>query len=434
MNTRIALLLPACACFLAKATFAQGTLTPLGPPAPTMQTLDQLGGMLDQNRGKLEQANTTLDEVKATAEKRRAVNASNTPGDATNEHIISQPGSYYLTGNLNVSKTNGITITAPGVTLDLNGFQIARDAGGGSGIRIDAAARSCTIKNGSITGFVGQGIEAHLAQDGALVKLAVSNCGSTGINIGRRWRIADCRAAGNGGVGIRSGPGSVVSHCSAGDNAGIGIDAGVGNTVIGCSAIGNRGSAGIHLGTQSIITHSSAADNRGSGAISAGIQTDGLCMITACTAASNGTTNSTYTGATGAGIIVGVRSKVQNCLATGNTGDGIRAGSDCGIIGNQSVENGSGVASGAGVHVTGGQNRIEGNNVTGNERGIKVDAAENLIIKNSASDSTVVNYDIVANNRYGPIVNITASGTAAVSGNSAGDTSGTTHPWANFAY
>ena len=88
---------------------------------------------------------------------------------------------------------------------------------------------------------------------------------------------------------------------------------------------------------------------------------------------------------------------------------------------------------GAGLHVTSSDNRIEGNQVTDNDRGIDVDASLNLIIKNSASGNTT-NYVFVASNRYGPIIDITAVGTAAVSGNSAADTTTTTHPWANFTY
>jgi parallel beta-helix repeat protein len=88
---------------------------------------------------------------------------------------------------------------------------------------------------------------------------------------------------------------------------------------------------------------------------------------------------------------------------------------------------------GAGIHATGSDNRIEGNKCTRADRGIDVDGTGSIIIKNTCSGNTT-NYSIVANNRYGPIINITAGGTAAVSGNSAADTSGTTHPWANFAY
>ena len=37
-------------------------------------------------------------------------------------------------------------------------------------------------------------------------------------------------------------------------------------------------------------------------------------------------------------------------------------------------------------------------------------------------------------NRYGPVVNITAVGAVASSGNTASSTVSSTDPWANFAY
>jgi hypothetical protein len=45
-----------------------------------------------------------------------------------------------------------------------------------------------------------------------------------------------------------------------------------------------------------------------------------------------------------------------------------------------------------------------------------------------------VNWALVANNVYGPIVDRTAPASAAVSGNAAADASGSTHPQANFSY
>lgn len=58
-------------------------------------------------------------------EARTPVDAAHAPGNATNQFIISQPGSCYLTGNINgVSGKNGILISASGVTIDLNGFNL----------------------------------------------------------------------------------------------------------------------------------------------------------------------------------------------------------------------------------------------------------------------------------------------------------------------
>lgn len=99
---------------------------------------------------------------------------------------------------------------------------------------------------------------------------------------------------------------------------------------------------------------------------------------------------------------------------------------------NTSDRNGLG-GDGAGIHSTSAENRIERNSVTGNDRGIDVDTAGSLIIKNSAATNTI-DYVIAASNRYGAIINITAAGAAAVSGNTAASTLTSTDPWANFSY
>src|SRR3954465_1490967 len=88
------------------SAFPQGSLTPPGAPAPTMKRLDEV-------------------------EPRTNLQASPAPAgvDMTNPNyhfVINKPGSYFLSANLAVTKSNGIEINAEGVTLDLNGFEISR--------------------------------------------------------------------------------------------------------------------------------------------------------------------------------------------------------------------------------------------------------------------------------------------------------------------
>src|SRR5205823_3834340 len=89
---------------LLPSAFPQGSLTPPGPPAATMKSLDQI------------EARTPL-------------------AGGTSSISISQPGSYYLTGDLNISAdVHGITITASAsnVTIDLNGFNLTGPSSGSS--------------------------------------------------------------------------------------------------------------------------------------------------------------------------------------------------------------------------------------------------------------------------------------------------------------
>ena len=77
-------------------------------------------------------------------------------------------------------------------------------------------------------------------------------------------------------------------------------------------------------------------------------------------------------------------------------------------------------AAGAGIHVTGEDNRIDGNTVTDNDIGLQVDSYGNLIIRNSASGN-VTNYSLAANNKDAQIL---APGSSFVA----------TNPWANFTF
>jgi parallel beta-helix repeat protein len=109
----------------------------------------------------------------------------------------------------------------------------------------------------------------------------------------------------------------------------------------------------------------------------------------------------------GSGIEAGTGSTVRNCTARGNTGDGIVVSNKCCVVGNTCESNGLGAigtTNPAGIRATGGANRIESNHVIGNSVGIDIDAAGNLIIKNSASGNITTNYELAADNIAGPTV------------------------------
>lgn len=447
-----------------RMSLAQGDLAPTGTPGPTFKTLQQV------------EPRTDLQKAPASA-----VDTSN----AAFDFIINQPGSYYLSANLAVTKQNGIRITVEGVTLDLNGFEISRPSGmGDQGIEITATGNRAVVHSGSIRAF-SRGIVANGVTGCEFRHLSVSGCGG-GIAPGNHALVERCRLNGNAGNSISAGVGCSIIHCTVSANiggtpifagngssvtdctvtgntvSGHGISVGIGctvarctvsgNTVDGngvntedravvseCNVSGNTAVYGILVGENSVITDCTAANNtHTSSPVSAGISAGDGCVVTSCSASGN---NSTVTPSpsTGMGFEIGENSTIQKCTARLNDGDGIRVSSNCLVSHNSSGTNGIGSNNAAGIHATGDDSRIEANNVANNDRGIDVDDAGNLIIKNSASGNGV-NYDIVSGNVFGPIVDRTAISSLAtptpapVTGNSAASTIGTTDPWANISY
>jgi parallel beta-helix repeat protein len=352
-------------------------------------------------------------------EPRIAINATNTPGDADSLFKITQPGSYYLTGNITgVAGKSGIIIAAEDVWLDLNGFTLRGVPGSRAGINVTMASKKVRISNGfcrdwSISGISmggstgpnqiervtasGNQIDGFSVGNTTLFECTAVNNVQNGITVGT-GQVLECVAADNGGSGFSLGGNVLVRGCHASSNASSGFSASGNAHFLGCYAVGNSGS-GFSAGAGFSFIDCLAADNVLSGFAVAGPNIGGI---------------------------------IRSCTARFNGLHGITVSNGVLIEGNALYRNGS-TGVGAGVHVTGKDNRIEGNNCTGADRGIEVTAAENVIIRNTCSDNST-NWIIAANNVYGPIIDRTAPASAAVSGNSAADATGSTHPNANFTY
>jgi hypothetical protein len=168
----------------------------------------------------------------------RALAGNVTPGDGPGFPVtISRPGSYRLASNLNVpADAAGLILFASGVTIDLNGFQIAGSSADGTGISALHARQAIVVRNGSVTGF-GRGIDLRgLASD-----------------------VRDITAFGNAAAGIVVGSGAIVSGNRVFNNA-IGIEAGTSSVVSNNIVQFNR-DVGLRVFSGSVIRGNSASNN-----------------------------------------------------------------------------------------------------------------------------------------------------------------------------
>jgi parallel beta-helix repeat protein len=153
--------------------------------------------------------------------------------------VVSQPGSYRLTGNLTPGQGKvAISITVNNVTVDLNGFAIiGPGAGLASGVTVMAGQSNITVRNGTIRSMGGTGIVAGSFARVEKVQ-SINNLGS-GVSVGSFSTVSGNIASGNGLTGIDVGQGSTVSGNTVSQNARSGIVLAGGCTVTGNTALGN---------------------------------------------------------------------------------------------------------------------------------------------------------------------------------------------------
>jgi parallel beta-helix repeat protein len=327
-------------------------------------------------------------------------------------YTISASGSYYLTGDL-TTDSNSISVEANDVTIDLMGYSLTGSGSAGSGVWMGYSPRSnIEIRNGTVRNFL-LGVGAMFAshRNVRIIGLRVHGNTAGGLLLDAKGcLVKDCTVSGNDNWGISCGDASTVVDNVVYDNNHSGIRAGSGSTITG-NMVTDNNSVGISADYVCTVSENTVANNT-----NGGIDANSGCSVTYNTVGSNGR----Y------GIVVLDASTVTGNTASFNTEDGIQVNGRSNITYNTCVGNGFG-GDGAGIHVVGSTGaRVEGNNVTGNDTGIDVDACCNIIIKNTARENTI-DYSIAGSNSYGPIVNVAGVGDISSDPNAA-------HPWANFEF
>ena len=209
---------------------SQGSLTPPGPPAPSMKTLAQI-------------------------EPRTPI--SSLPYSITNS------GSYYVTTNLSLDiESHGIAISADNVTLDLCGFTLT---GGSDSINaIYVLGKNVKVRNGSIRQWNGFGVSGYLSTGVQMEDLTASECG-WGFAVGASGTIERCVAHHNYDgivVGLSYSSGATVRECTANFNNAAGIRiVGADNRIDSNLVVSNR-VVGITVeGMRNLIVRNKASRN-----------------------------------------------------------------------------------------------------------------------------------------------------------------------------
>jgi hypothetical protein len=269
---------------LTNIALSQGVLVPTNGPVKTMKTLQQIEPRID---------------------------ILTIPGNTDNHHIITEPGSYYLSGNLVVTKKVGISIQATNVTINLYGFVISRFLSNeGNAIVIKPGQDNAVIKNGTIRSFL-YGIYSEPSpryaencrfEDLTICYSMMSTTNSSALYAGNNSIISGCRIYNNSSCGIIAQNNAIISSCIINNNNKDGINTGDNSIISNCIVYENNN--GIRAGVSTRISSSVVYTNYNS------ISTGSESSLSECTVLNN----------TSRGIFAGSKSTISKCTSYMNFG------------------------------------------------------------------------------------------------------------------
>lgn len=343
-------------------------------------------GPLTPPAGSVAPSYKTLGDV----EPRTAISAANTPGNAQCVHRITQPGSYYLTGNIEApSDMAAIEIAANDVTIDLAGFSVFRGPSGPSTRSLVRHAsnfiRNTTLLNGTVRNSGLHGVE--LGSGAHIEKIRVEEPVQGGITVFGDSRIIDCSVFNPGAFGVTA----------------------QGNSLLERVIVNSSGAEGIVMMGEGRVTECMVYFPQGVGILAGNRTTVARCQV------SNGASWGISAQLNTTQQTIRDNMLYQNAL--GNIRLYFRAvatGNHCSLSG--AVPN---------IFAMESANRIEDNACSGGTDAVKVDpgASDNLVIRNSSVGATVGHGFVniaAANNQIGPVLSAAGSITSS-------------NPWANFS-
>jgi hypothetical protein len=353
---------------------------------------------------------------------------------------ITQPGEYRVTGPLVYAGTsNGISVMAHGVTIDLNGFALVGTSSGGHGIHQPAVYRDLTIRNGIIRQWSGSSSYGLLLEGNntRVENVQVQNCNEA-IQCGKAAQVERCSVIGNSassdGYGIAVGWASQVRHCQVVSNRAAAIFGGillgedssaegcVVNEAYGASAVfgilgdgHNRVEAcsvylvrapdvayGIEVTNGSTVRHCSVSRVEATTVFGANTAISGgdRGLVEGCSVSSCGGSSGN-----GSGIYLSQSGRAEGNAVRGNRYSGIMLSRDNWVRWNISSLSGNGADGVAGIEVVNEGNRVQENHLIQNHYGLKVTASNSFFTRNSIHANTQAGSVVSSNNLPQALIN-----------------------------